>query len=429
MCSDVSVAPEVTAARHIPFRRNDIFRACLEDSGFTIEQQRQFKDLCQLLTQLYHFKFHQTLETLKDSFSPVNPDSDSIELYPVSDAQQADMEVRFFAEFDKLLDKANFEKVSDDDLNRAMEEESLFKIKLAVDFNDFEQILFYRRGESRRQETLVSLFGLKKRELEFINYDRVVTVVKYKPQAYFDQQERENLNFEPGSIQIKFFRNVPRADLEMLFPNTEVRMKTIDKLYIGVPAVASGVAILVTKLGTTLVLVGALLAFWLGVRDEPVVLNQANLLVLAAGFGTLGVYLWKLFSKFKNRKILFMKALADNLYFKNLDNNVGVFHRLIDAAEEEESKEALLAYYFLHQSPTPLTAKQLDRRVEQWFVDRLGHSLDFEVADALAKLTEFGLVDQLEDRFQAVAMPEGISRLDRIWDEIYSAAPAVPAAE
>lgn len=41
-----------------------------------------------------------------------------------------------------------------------------------------------------------------------------------------------------------------------------------------------------------------------------------------------------------------MKALADNLYFKNLNNNDVVFHRLIDSAEEE-CKEAILAYYLL----------------------------------------------------------------------------------
>ena len=45
-----------------------------------------------------------------------------------------------------------------------------------------------------------------------------------------------------------------------------------------------------------------------------------------------------------------MKTLADNLYFKNLDNNTCVFHRLIDATEEEENKEVILAYYFLLKS-------------------------------------------------------------------------------
>ena len=419
MGSEQSVRPEVTAARFIPFQRPDIIRACLEDSDFNDEQRVQFADLCQLLTHLYHFRFHQSLETLKTCFAPVNPDSDSKELYPVSAAEQAELEETFFAELDLLLDKANFEKVQSEDLTRAMEEESLFKIKLAVDFNDFEKILFYRRGETRRKETLVRLFGLKKRPLEFINYDRVVTVVKYKSQHYFDQQDRKSLNFEPGSTQVKLFRNVPRADLEMLFPNTEVRMKTIDKLLIGVPAAAGGIAMLVTKLSTTLVLIGALLAFWLGVRNEPVQLNQANLLVLAAGFGTLGAFLWKQFSNFKNRKIRFMKALADNLYFKNLDNNVGVFHRLIDAAEEEESKEAILAYYFLYQAQQPMSAEQLDRQIEHWFANKLDQVLDFEVADALTKLIDLGLAEQVGEQYQVVSLAEGRRRLDKVWDEVY----------
>ncbi len=38
-----------------------------------------------------------------------------------------------------------------------------------------------------------------------------------------------------------------------------------------------------------------------------------------------------------------MKTLTDNLYFKNLDNSTGVFHHLIDTAEEEEFKVAILA--------------------------------------------------------------------------------------
>jgi Protein of unknown function (DUF3754) len=42
----------------------------------------------------------------------------------------------------------------------------------------------------------------------------------------------------------------------------------------------------------------------------------------------LGGYLVRQFTKFKNRKIQFMKALSENLYFRNLDNDAGVFHHL-----------------------------------------------------------------------------------------------------
>ena len=76
-------------------------------------------------------------------------------------------------------------------------------------------------------------------------------------------------------------------------------------------------------------------------------IDQQHLIALALGLATLGGFLFKQINKFKSRKIKFMKALSDNLYFKNLDNNAGVFHHLVDTAEEEEFKEAILAYYFL----------------------------------------------------------------------------------
>jgi len=60
-----------------------------------------------------------------------------------------------------------------------------------------------------------------------------------------------------------------------------------------------------------------------------------------------------------------MKAPADDLYFKNLDNNIGVLHRLIDAAEEEDRKEVLLAYFFpLTRGPTSGAVQR--RGVEAW---------------------------------------------------------------
>ena len=53
----------------------------------------------------------------------------------------------------------------------------------------------------------------------------------------------DRLPFTPGSTIIKLFQDVPRADLEMLFPNAQVRMRRIDKLLIGVPAVVSGIIV------------------------------------------------------------------------------------------------------------------------------------------------------------------------------------------
>ena len=242
--------------------------------------------------------------------------------------------------------------------------------------------------------------------------------MRFRDAAYFAAQGRIDLAFEPGSIMLKLFQNVPEADLEMLFPNTEVRMKLADKLAIGIPAAVSGMVVLTTKLGATLVLVGALAAFWLGLRAEPVSVDQAALLALASGLGALGGYLWKQFSSFTNRKIRFMKALADSLYFKNLDNNVGVFHQLIDAAEEEESKEVILAYHFLC-TRGPLTSAALDAAIETWFEQQLQVRLDFEITDALRKLERLQLASVDGALWSVPAVDEARRRLDARWDALF----------
>jgi hypothetical protein len=288
-----------------------------------------------------------------------------------------------------------------------------------VDFEDFEDVIFFRRGESIKEETLVKYFGLWKKTFQFTNYDRVAVYIKFKEAEYFERQNRKNLYFEPGSTVIKLFHNVPKADLEMLFPNSKVRMKTIDKIIIGVPAAVSGIVVLVTKLGASLLLVGSVVSFWLGFKDEEVQIKQQHLIALGAGLGTLAGFLFRQINKYKNRKIRFMKALADNLYFKNLDNNAGVFYHLIDAAEEEEFKEAVLAYCFLLIAEEPLTKNALDQRIENWLSDRWNCRIDFEIGDAIQKLQRLKLIAAENGYLRSVPLDSAKQELDTIWDNFF----------
>jgi len=96
-----------------------------------------------------------------------------------------------------------------------------------------------------------------------------------------------------------------------------------------------------------------------------------------------------------------------------------VFHRLVNEAEAEESKEALLAYYFLLVSPVALTKAELDRQVESWFEAKWGCSIDFEVEDALLKLRTLGLIEECDDKLTSVDLERGINLLDQRWDNYF----------
>ena len=90
--------------------------------------------------------------------------------------------------------------------------------------------------------------------------------------------------------------------------------------------------------------------------------------------------------------------LAENIYYRNINNNAGVFDYLIGTAEDQETKEAALAYHFIRTAPSAPTATELAGRIEAWLAENFEVNLDFEVANALAKLDRFGLLRREGER-------------------------------
>ncbi len=398
--------------RFIPFRKHDIVEMCIQDNQLT-DQEEKFRDLYYMISSIFHFEFHKVIESLKDSYAPIDPDSDTLNF----DNPNQLTDISFIELLGGLLEKANYEQVTENDLNQALLESSLFKIKLHVDFDDFSEVLLFSRGESIKRDSIKSWFGLTSKTIEFTNYERVVVYLRFKDD--FQQSKSAMPDCKPGSTLLKLFQNVPKADLEMLFPNTSVRMRTIDKLLIGIPAMISGGIVFTTKLGASILLIGSLLGFWVGLNSQPVELNKTALMTLLAGFAALGGYLWKQFNSFKNRKLKFMQMLTQNLYFKNLDNNAGVFHRLANDAEEEECKEAILAYYFLLISEQSLSRPALDKKIEDWMQEKWICTIDFEIDDALTKLITLKLVSEHDGKLSVVSINEGIQLLDKRWDDYF----------
>lgn len=423
--------------RFIPFRKRDIATLC---ENLLANEIVNFRYFSTLLANRIHYQYHEQLEALKDSYSHFDPNKDTRELQSSNERVRKLNQKAFAKGFANLLNAANFEKVTDDDLEAALNEESLFKVRLAVSFDDFEDVVFYRRGESIKTETVRTFFGLRKKQVSFTNYDKVAVYITFKDETYFKDKGQIPVTFKPGSTIVKLFQNVPKADLEMLFPNSEVKMRPLDKLIISASAAIGGTVVLVTKLGASLLLMASFLAFWLGFKNEEVELTKQSLITFGIGMGVFGSFIFKEWTKFKNRKIRFMKALSDNLYFKNLDNNAGVFHTLIDAAEEEDCKEALLAYTFLLKcsevsveggaafcevrtereiAAGGMVLTTLDSAIETYFLEELNCALDFDVSDAIDKLLTMELVERNGDVYVARTLHAAVKILDDYWDNIY----------
>jgi hypothetical protein len=388
---------ELPLLRFIPFRRDDIFRMCLADLHLDDWKRKQLQQAREVIDPFFQKDFHSIRQQLKDAYSPLDPDADTRLLKEFIEPGTSAVLTQLL---EQVLDRANYERVSDATLQRAFASASLFSVQLYVDMNDFEEALLYVRGATQRHEEVRKLFGLWRKKVEFTNLERVVLYIRFREDVDADSTLG---GCRPGTTMLKLFQNVPAADIEMLFPNTRVGMRLMDKLLIGVPALVSGGVVISTKLGATLVLVGSLIGFWLGMKSEPVSLDRTAAIALAAGVGTLGGFLWRQLSKFRHRKLRYTQALTENLYFKLLDNNAGVIYRILDEAEESESKESLLAYYFLLLHDSPVSATTLDDAIEAWFAERWQCRLNFEITDALQKLQQLGLAKTCDGRWEPVS--------------------------
>jgi hypothetical protein len=142
--------------------------------------------------------------------------------------------------------------------------------------------------------------------------------------------------------------------------------------------------------------------------------------------GTVG-YGLKSFFGYLQTKDKYHLHLTRSLYYQNLDNNAGVFARLVYEAEQQEVREALAAYALLrrHQGDAGITAADLDRLIERWLEAFLELKADFEVDDALEKLARWKLLERVSGgTLRAVTPEEACRRLDGIWDNWYTASAA-----
>ena len=403
----------------IPFRKTDILAACLGDGRLPAAEHIHFRQFSEILSATFHHEFHREIEGLKDVYATLDPNRDTRDLVETGKVETVERERLLLERLGGVLVRANYQRLDPEELQRAMNEESVFRVKLDARLDDFAELVLFARGSRTGKEVRKGWFG-KQTPFDVAYYERVVLYARLKDKAHFPPKRLKKVTFSPGITILKLFQNIPKADLEMLLPNTEVRMRMTDHAIILVPAIFGGVLALL-KLAATLLLLWAFIWFWAGVGEKPAgELNKVALTGLGVGLLAFGMHIFRQMGRFKNRKIAFIKALSDSLYFKNLDNNAGVFHRVIDDAEEEEVKEAVLAYYFLLVGGKPLNAAALDAEVEAWFRAKHGVTLDFEVDDGLAKLVRLGLVTKQGDAYTALPLPAAKAELDRRWDSLYA---------
>ena len=384
----------------IPVSRARVRQAVLDLPGLKDDEKEAMGNVAELMEALWHHRAHSTQERLKALYEDFDPFE-----HPEETVGGVD---EFLEVFDDVLQDGNWEPISDQELQDALEGEDVFPISLDVRFDEFAKMRLYKLGEHRFRDIRKSFFGLRKTEIEVDAYDRVLQVVQYNDEAWFQSNKR--MKHYPGvlanGLHLHLFKTVPKLDLETIFPNTTPNMRTLDRLKILAPAIAGVVTA--------------------GVKFGPILFGkgEAGDTSLSLVLGTLAglcTYMLRSYLSYRKTKESYLAQVSKDLYFKGQANNSAVLNLVTDLSEEQEVKEAFLAYAFLYiEADKGYSKESLDDRIEAWLTEIFDVIVDFEVDDALGKLEDLNMLQRSEDgTLSVVGIPEALQIIDGIWDSLY----------
>jgi len=394
------------------------------------------KDVRRFFTYLDYWRSQQhgaSLLELEQTYEPFSPDSDLLMTRRFTDAEKREMQRRVVDGMARILEQANYKRIDPKDVQFILTKETHYGLDLHVDFTVFDECLIYYRGaSSKRDQRRNYKKFLRKEEFDVPIFQRLCLLFKLKPfevrvhevmqQQRIDRQAAEKFvrrlraqlppDIREENIYIKLFKNIPRSDIEMVFPNTQVRFRTFDKVKLGATSSAG--------LG-----MGAVSAF------GKLALVASNPIAAAGAAVGLGTIAFRQAMNFVNTKQRYMVVMAQNLYFHSMADNRGVMIKLASRAAEEDIKEEMLLYTVLvKEQARHSDLPAIDAAIEEYLRSSFGITVNFDLEDALQRLIADGIVKEGADGTLKVLPPrEAAKHLDDKWDVFLDHLPSLHPGE
>ena len=419
---DDILAPDSKRSREhfIPITRFALMDRLTIPSAWPPGQSVMARRFFSYLDYWRHQRYGAKLLELEQTYEPFSPDSDLLMTRSFTDDELSNMQARMVRGMREILIQANYREVDPKVVEEIFAQETHYGLDLHVDFSLFEECLIFYRGASTRKDQKRTLRKfLRKEEFDVPIYQRLFLLFKLKTlelrlreimeSEKVSRKEAERMAKKqrahlpgavlPGNIYMKLFKNIPRSDAEMIFPNTIVKYRMLDKIKLGGGG-AFGV-------GSSLVVAAG--------KAGAMLTNPITAVMVVGG---LGAAVFRQAMNFVNTKQRYMVIMAQNLYFHSMADNRGVMIKLIDRAAEEDVKEEMLLYSVLaKEKANRRDLKAIDIAIEQYLKSAFGLDIDFDLDDALSRLLADGLVtEDANGDLHTLPPYEASLHIDAQWD-------------
>lgn len=418
----LDIAPETETAREtfLPITRAALIDRLTRPQAWPAGEAKAARRFFKYLSYWRQQQHNAAAVALDQTYELFNPDSDMLMTRQFTDGERYAMQKRVSERIRRLLQQANYRRLEPDEIELVLTQESHYGLDFHLDLEAFEELEVYFRGAStRKDQRRVLRKFFRKEEFDVPIFQRLCILFKLKTdeQRVDEVMHARNIDrvkatkivkklrklvpegVSHQNIYLKLFKNMPRSDVEMIFPNTRIKFRLMDKIKLGA---TSGGAVgfgLVTSAGKI-----ALLAS-----------NPIGAIGAVAGIG--GVAFRQLMSFFNTRQ-KYMVVMAQNLYFHALADNRGVIMTLADRAADEDAKEEMLLYSVLAKETVRRNdLHAVDQAIEQYLQKSFGINVDFDLEDALERLLKDGVAKETVDGVIQVLDPTAASaHIDGKWD-------------
>lgn len=210
------------------------------------------------------------------------------------------------------------------------------------------------------------------------------------------------------SLQLKIYEKIPIPDLPVIFPDKKLSFRIIDALRLDAA----------TILG--------LLAFFINYKFENVLSSPSAIVLDVVAFSALVIYITRVVLGYKQTWDRYQLLVNRTLYEKTIASGFGSVHFLLDASEQQQYKEAILAYAILlkEEKGEVRCGKSVGDKCERFLYEVLKVKVEMAIDNAIETLSRLGLVTQAEAdadgriRVQAVGCGKAYEALKQHWNTL-----------
>jgi hypothetical protein len=344
--------------RFIPVGSDDLIEYLAQDSETFGDQSSRITEVSRWLVRILEQEKSAFERIITRAYARINPDRETIDV--LDSDPPGDSEFRLLnSKVQHMLEKANFEQLSDDQVKTALEAGSTHGIKVKLDEDSLEEMSIWVRGRSTAPFNRRTLNHPIKGETS--------------PVAIFNRLALITRPAGETNVQVRLFKDIPIRDVEALLPNANVSMGLRD----AVMMIGSGA-------GAVWTVVAKVLA---------VGLVAASQLLWVVAVPLAGLF-WKVFSGYRRAIKDRDSNRAKHLYFQSLGANRSAIHLISFMICEEEIKEAVLLYAFCLDAENDgrsTSESSIKSEIEEYLSKLTSVDVDFDVKDAIETLYRLDL--------------------------------------